>query len=277
MNAIPKWGPRLARLYSVDVRRLEALHAARLSPGTTSWEAAVEDLYVRMVKAGPVRGSRLIRRAADYLNSIERDDTCHFVICCSGGSRTAFLMFATFCYGSHPDPTVREEGLTIVLHLISCARSRPGCAVGIPVAYISRHAINRLYERGHDITEKIHATGAFVYIGILGFLTHRSPRHTNGGLSLLFGDSLIVGAQHRFMQAREGGKVIEEAVFDVRTVLPADEIGASRAALLEQGRAATEAVVRWLKVESNELALAETIPALPRREDSYPTRISRGE
>ena len=34
MNAIPKWGPRLARLYSEDIRKLEAKHAGKLSPGT---------------------------------------------------------------------------------------------------------------------------------------------------------------------------------------------------------------------------------------------------
>jgi hypothetical protein len=35
---IPKWGPRLARLYSADVHRQEKLHANQLMPGTTSWE-----------------------------------------------------------------------------------------------------------------------------------------------------------------------------------------------------------------------------------------------
>ena len=277
MTTVPRWAPRLARLYSVDVRRLEALHAARLSPGTTTWETAVEDLYLRMLKAGPVKGSRLIRRAADYLNSIEPDETCHFVISHSIGSRTAFLMFATFSYGHHPDPAVREEGLNILLHIISAKRSGPSRAVGVPVAYISRHAINRLYERGHDITEKIHATGAFVYIGVLGFLTHRSPRHKDSGLSLLFGETLIVGAQHRFAKARTDGRVIEEAIFDVRTALAADEIGASRAALLEQGRAAADAVVKWLDNATDERSLADAIPVLPRREDSYPARVTRAE
>ena len=187
------------------------------------------------------------------------------------------LVFATFSYGSHPDPAVSEEGLNIVIHIISIKRSGPGRAVGIPVAYVSRHAINRLYERGHDITENVHATGAIAFIGILGFLTRHSPQHTNSGLSLLFGETLIVGAQHRFAKPNWKGEVTEEAVFDVRTVLPADEIGDSRAALLEQGRAAADAVVRWLKDEAYERPLAEQIPVLPRREDSYPALIQMGE
>ena len=48
MSTIPKWGPRLARLYSADVKRLEVKHAGQLSPGTCTWEQAVESLYKRV-------------------------------------------------------------------------------------------------------------------------------------------------------------------------------------------------------------------------------------
>ena len=41
MNAIPKWGPRLARLYSEDIRKLESKHAGQLSPGTCTWEQSI--------------------------------------------------------------------------------------------------------------------------------------------------------------------------------------------------------------------------------------------
>ena len=51
---IPRWGPRLARLYSEDVRKLEAKHAGQLSPGSSTWEQAVEALYNKMSDAGPV-------------------------------------------------------------------------------------------------------------------------------------------------------------------------------------------------------------------------------
>jgi hypothetical protein len=53
MNVIPKWGPRLARLYSEDIRKLEAKHAGRLSPGASTWEQSIESLSKRVVEAGP--------------------------------------------------------------------------------------------------------------------------------------------------------------------------------------------------------------------------------
>ena len=159
---IPRWGPRLARLYSEDVRKLEAKHAGQLSPGSSTWEQAVEALYHRMSDAGPVKGSKLVGKALDYLRSIDPDERAHFVMADWCGSRTALMMLASFSYGPHPDRRVKEEGLNIELHIIQCSRSKPRCAIGIPVAYISRHALNRLYERGHDIRENSHAVSIFV-------------------------------------------------------------------------------------------------------------------
>jgi hypothetical protein len=71
MDTIPnlKWAPRLARLYSEEVRKLEALHADRLSPGTRTWADSVEALFQRMAKVGPVKGSRLLQKAIDYLDA----------------------------------------------------------------------------------------------------------------------------------------------------------------------------------------------------------------
>jgi hypothetical protein len=241
VTVVPKWGPRLARLYSADVRRLEALHADRLSPGAKTWEQAVELLFQRMVKAGPVKGAKLVKKVSDYLSSIDKDARCHILIALQCRSRTAFLMFATFAYGNHPNPAVREEGLSIELHFIHCSRSHPSRAVGILVAYISKHAMSRLYERGHDITENIHATGAFAFIGVLGYLTHRSPKHIDGGMHMVFSDLLAVGALHRFTRTYRNGKQVEETVYDVRTVLLVDELGPRR-----QQAAATTRILRTL-------------------------------
>ena len=274
MNPVPKWGPRLARLYSEDVRRLEALHADKLSPGAKTWEAAVEALYRRTVDAGPVKGAKLIGKAIDYLDSVGRDERCHLMIASECRSRSACLMFTTFAAGDHPDRNVRERGLNIALHIILCSRSLPRCGTGIPVAYISRHAMNRLYERGHDITENSHATSLFAFVGVLGYLTHHSEKHRDGGLHMLFSDLLTAGSLHRFMKTSPDGREFEEAVYDVRTVLPADEIGERRQSLLEQGSIAADVVFEWFESEdgADEQELAERIPYLPRREDSYPAR-----
>jgi hypothetical protein len=112
-----------------------------------------------------------------------------------------------------------------------------------------------------------------LFAGVLGYLVHHSPKHIDSGLSLLFSDTLMVGPLHRFTTTSSRGRPIDEAFFDVRTVLSVDEIGDSRWSTLEQGRAAASAVLAWMGNDPpSEEELAERIPFLPRREDCYPLR-----
>jgi hypothetical protein len=76
------------------------------------------------------------------------------------------------------------------------------------------------------------------------------------------------------MKAYPNGRTLEEAFYDVRTVLSADEIGDSQWSMLEQGRAATHAGIEWFasKDPPCEKELAERIPYLAPREDCYPLR-----
>lgn len=78
---------------------------------------------------------------------------------------------------------------------------------------------------------------------------------------------------HRCMKTYRNGLTLQEPFYDVRTVLLADEIGPARCDLLEQGEIAAGVVLEWLKdADVDERELAERIPALPRREDSFPLR-----
>jgi hypothetical protein len=226
---------------------------------------------------GPVKGAKLVGKAVDYLCGVGSDEIAHFMVTEWRGRRSAVMMVATFSYGEHPDQRVDEEGLSIKLHVLKCGRSQSRCAAGIPVAFISRHALNRLYERGHDICENIHAVSVFARIGALGYLTHWSEPHAGGGLSLLFSDLLMVGASHRCTRTGNSGRVFNEVFFDVRTVLLADEAGAGAQAQLEQGRAAAAVVEEWYVAHDfddiDEKSWAQRIPCLPRREDHYPLKV----
>jgi hypothetical protein len=276
MDTIPnlRWPPRLARLYSEDVRRLEALHADRISPGTRTWADAVEALFQRMYNAGPVKGTLLIRKAIDYLNSIDGDQRSHFMIAASCRTRTTVLLFATFSTGAHPDPNVKESGLSIVLHAIHYSRRRAARVADVPVGYVSMHALRRLFERGYDITGNSHASSIFTFVGALGYLTHKSEKHVDGGLNLLFTDTLVTGSQHRCAKTYPNGRQFEDAFFDVRTVLDASDIGPGKQSLKDQGRIAAAVVAEWLEREDGLLhrELVERIPRLERREDIYPLR-----
>ena len=187
------WPPRLARLYSADVKRLEAKHANALSPGTFTWEDAVKGLYERMVAAGPRKGARLISQAHAYLSSVYEDEG-DFMVAHRSGSRTALLVFATFVCGDHPDRRVKEQGITIALHVLGCWRSPPRCIVGLPVCFASKHALNRLFERGDDF-ENIHAFDALAGAATLGFLVHQAPQHQGLSLMLDGGELLLAGSR----------------------------------------------------------------------------------
>ena len=169
--------------------------------------------------------------------------------------------------------------MNIELHIVMCARSRPRHVAGVPVVYVSKHAVGRLFERGFDISDNRDATSAFAFAAVLGYLTHRSPKHINGGMSLAFSDTLMVGAVDGFKKTWPHGKTLDEAVFDIRSVLEIDRLGDGKYALLEQGRTAAETVITSFKDEDEvgEAQLGDLIPALPRREDSYPARLTAGD
>ena len=269
-------GPEVGAAHSVNIRQLEARHADRLAPGTSTWEQSIKGLFGRMTKAGPVKGVKMLKQAADYLNGVDEDERAHLVLACGGKSRKAHLALASFVYGAHPDARVQEEGFSITLHIVQCSRSQPRCWVGIPVAYISRHALNRLYEHGDDI-ENNHVTAAIAYVAVLGYLAHYCERLFDSGLYLRFGDLLAAGAMHRFDKLWPDGRASEERIYDVRTVLPADEIGPARQHQLRQGELAAAAVTDWFENADSldEETLVDAIPFLPRREDHYPVRATR--
>lgn len=273
---IPKWAPRLARLYSADIRRLEAVHADRISPGAATWEQAIRELFQCVGKAGPRKGSRLLGQVAKYLDSVAHEQRAYIVLGGIGERRNATLVLATFSVGNHPDAALREEGLNVLVHILQCARSGSRCLAGVPVAFIAGHALKRLFERGYDITENIHATSAFSYVAVLGFVVHYCERLADSGMHLRISDLLLAGGMHRFMRTCPNGRQHEERIFDVRTCLLVDELlGPARKSQLDQGEIAAAAVLGWFKEgdDVGERALAARIPFLPKR-DSYPAQVA---
>jgi hypothetical protein len=276
MDAIPvKYPPRLLRLCTANVRELEARHAAAIAPGTDNWMEAIEALFVRALDAGPRKGAQLLKKTADYLSGLDNV----VVIASQIGSRRALLMFETLSFGAHPDRKVSENGVIIHGHVLQVSRSQPQAASGAPVAFLSEHAIRRIFERGHDLDNPADANVLFTIIGTLGFICLLSEKHRGGGLALRFDrDLLLVGGQHRYPLVRPDGREVEDCFLDIRTALAVDEIKSpEQLAQLAQGEAAAKVVAAWLAEPlADEGNLADRIPALPRREN-YPTRIRNAE
>jgi hypothetical protein len=274
-DPIPTKSRIFADRYCRELRRLEQLHAGKLSRGAKTWSDAVLTLANRMLGIeSPVKRAAMLAKAIDYLDSIKPEQRAHFVFASHGASRAAGLVFATFSAGLHPFIGVDEEGVTIHQHSIWCDRR---CNVemlnGIDLSHVSKHAISRMHERGHGLTAS-HASGMLGFCGVLGHLTRYSAKHVMGALSLHFSDTLLVGSLKHSVKHVSDGRGVNGTFYDVRTALPADEV--SNADIIDQGRIACHVVAEWFASHDPETdeTLADRIPFLPRREDDYTLRAA---
>jgi len=277
MSSIPTESRIFGDRYYRDIRRLEKLHAGRISPGTHTWETAINALYKRLAHGqSPIKRAIELTRVIDYLDGITPEERAHFIFIGSRGKRSASLVFATFNAGMHPYKRINEEGLSVVQHLIYCQRNGTvETRTNFDLAYVSLHAMRRLHERGHKLTA-VHATGVFGYIGLLGFMTRNIDGRVNSQLNLHFGDTLITGSLRRgYVFSPDGEHHQARTFYDVRTALPADEV--RDPAQLEQGRIAAHVVTDWFAGERDPHqieALVKQIPFLPQRENDYVTRLT---
>ena len=280
MSSIPTESRIFADRYMRELRKREALHSNRLSPGKKQWTDALLDVFDEVGNLGsPLKRAARVRAIAEYLNkAVERDDGfAHFVLDYGGSNRSAGLLLATLGVGEHPIQGVHEEGVNILHHFITSRRSGEvkACA-DLNLGYISKHALARMHERGLDM-DADGTTGVLACIGVLGIILRYSEKHTDSGMCLRFDDTLIVGSLKHAVKDVGGGRGVKCTLFDVRTALPAHEVTDRR--MVEQGRLATLAVDEWIKERS--LAdpliarLAATIPYLPRREDDYTLQAAK--
>jgi hypothetical protein len=219
MASIPTASRIFADRYCREARRLEALHAGLLAPGTKTWGAALAALFRCGSAGGPVRQAALLRQAIARLNAIPPAEAVHIALVGgSRGKRTAALMLMTFGAGRHP-LGLDEDGLRVLLHALTCARGGAGLHADILLTYISRHAMGRLHERGHRLAAGA-ARSVFGYLGILGLITRHSDKHVRGGLSLRDNDILAVGSIKQAAQRCAGdGQLYDGSFLDIRTVL----------------------------------------------------------
>jgi len=280
MSPIPTASRIFADRYMRELRKREAAHSNRLAPGTKNWTDAMLSVFDQVGNVGnPIKRAKRIREIANYLNrAIDTPDGfAHFVLDFGGSNRSCGLILATLGVGEHPIQGVNEDGINILHHFITSRRGGTvrACA-DLNLAYISKHALARMHERGLDM-DTDGTTGVLSCIGVIGILMRYSKAHADSGMALRFGDTLIVGSLKNAIKDVGGGKGVECALFDVRTALPADEVKDYRQ--VEQGQLATHAVNQWLEQRtlSGPLLdkLAASIPVLPRREDDYTLQAAR--
>ena len=200
------WPPRLARLYSEDVRRLEALHAGRLSPGARLGSKRSRHCSRRLVEVGPAKGTKLVTKTIDYLSGVDSDGAA------SSWSRTLPSRNRDSCClppSARPSPGPKGDQGGRVVHrtsLLQCSRSHPSYTVGVPVAYISRHAMTGSTNAVTTSPITADATSVFAFIGVLGIFDASIQktcrwRHVLGVLG--FADGGIAASLHQDLLQRQ--------------------------------------------------------------------------
>jgi hypothetical protein len=271
MAPVPTVSRIFADQYRREATRLEKLHANHLAPGTTTWGAAMQAMEDRVGRLpGPIKRTTAIRNAAIYLRENQKD-SMHFMLGLYTRKRSSAMSFGTINFGTHPLAGVSEDGVSVMRHTMLCRRDGGGGSkVNQSMAYISRHAVQRLHERGRELTIET-ATKMFTAIGMLGFMLSFDTRHIDKAMCLRLNEDMLAVGVVRF--AVGTGCDIDQSCtfFEVRTFLPLNELD-SRPTQRRQGEAAFNAVCEWVKgdrdVESSK-ALSEKIPTLEWREHDF--------
>ena len=268
MNSIPTESRIFADRCSRELRRLEKLHAGYIAPGSATWSAALEAVHDRMAKArSPIKTATMVHDLAAYLDGVPADQRAHLVVEHSGGSRSATLTVATYYAGGNPLAGVDEDGVNVEMHQMQSDRHGAGfVATGLPLAYLSTHAMARLHQR-ESATSEQNFLNTIGLVAALAFMIRLSAKHVGGQLCIALDESLIVGSVKHALQRCSDGSSRIGSILDVRTVLPLDDLRESSArqqAMIDQGEAAFEAVRAWFGSEpGSDEDLADGIPALP--------------
>lgn len=280
MAPIPTMSRIFADQYLRELRRREALHANHISPGSKNWTDAMLDMFEHLHTLGsPIKRASFLSKLGGYLNdSVTDDGFAHFVLSFGGAKRSSALIVATLGVGEHPLKGVNETGVNILHHYVITQRN--GCMsalADVNLAYVSKHALARMHERGLNTTSADATTGVLASIGALGLIIRNSDKHTDCGMCLRVNDALVVGSVRYALKNLSETKSIATTVFDVRTALPVDEVRDRR--MVAQGELATKVVDNWLSHRTmkpeNLAKLSEAIPSLPQRENDYPILAGR--
>ena len=138
-----------------------------------------------MVKArSPVKVAAMVHDVAAYFDGVPADQRAHLVVEHSGGSRSAVLVPVTYYAGPNPLAGVDEDGVNIEMHMMRSDRHGAGLvATGLPLAYLSNHAVARLHQR-ESATSESNFRNTIGLVAALAFVARLSAKHVGGQLCI---------------------------------------------------------------------------------------------
>jgi hypothetical protein len=267
-----------ANQYLREARRLEALHANHMAPGTATWCDALKQLFKRIDRVGsPLKQVKILQSVTAYLDGVADKEAIHIgILNRAPTKRSASLVFMTFSADEHPFLGVKENGLVVSRRALLVSRCGIYIQAERALAYASWHAVARLYDRGYRLTAGCVFT-IFGFFGALGLLVGSSEKHVNSKVCLRFNDVLAVGVvRHAITINPYKDEPCVMGFLDVRTILTVDQLYPDQQPMLEQGEIAYEATREWLRTRDIKQVptLAERIPFLPRDKDDFVLRTA---
>jgi hypothetical protein len=274
MSPTPTESRIFATRYQREATRLEQLHANNIAPGQTKWVDAMKVVWDRMDKAGsPVKQSAILSKVINYVSSIKGEEKIAFPLAAYAGKRTAGLMLATLEFDNHPLVGPNEDGVSVVKFTVKVPRNGSSYIKVTPLAYISRHAIERMHERRNRPITHARATEMFAAVAALGFMIGFHEEHN--AMCLDLGDVLAVGQMRGVAgQPDETGKRSYGSMYEVRSMLPVEELDPNDLRL-RQGRVALAAVNEWVEGgRKNRRSFSDRVPVLAPRTETYTTKTA---
>jgi hypothetical protein len=255
-------GRIFVRKMILDIRARSRAGAGLLSPGALTWRAALDSFARRMSNAGSVvHAGKQFAAGRERLIRAQHEHRACLVNLCMSRKRSGMFQLLTHEVSKHPSTESGYDGIMICSH--SCRLQRIGCVTvsGSRVAFVSWHALGRLYERSSVSAED--AWSVVGLLGIAGLLMRESNKHLNGSVNVAVeGDILCTG----ILRPLDGCRPF----FDCLTVLPGDEPKYTNQ--FHQGKHVANAVMKYLRSDSADPRhYADKVPALPFNRNDYVT------
>lgn len=257
--------------FTRDLAARQAAGAHLLSPGSKTWSEALRNFAHRVSRSGgPVKAAKQFNVALEALRTAQKGSAC-FVNCFARRSRSAMLWLLTYEVEQHQLTNIGNKGIAVRSHFIVLQRNgRISCGTNSLIAFVSWHALGRMYERTK--VDLFGANGVVAYCGIAGLLLRESEKHLNTGINVTLEGMVCTGVLRVGNPDPDGQRY---QFFDVVTVLPSDLYDKQK---LAQGRVITEAVTKYITGDDADPdVFAEKIPILPFRDDDFVSRELKRE
>lgn len=245
-----------------ETRNRERLGAGTFHPSAKTWNEALlgfRDSFIGC--GGPVKASKIFARGHQRLKEAHVKHGACYLNFFTSHSRSGAFEIITWRVAQHPIRPGRYEGILISGNYCRLQRGGYLRMYGKDHAFISWHALGRMYERWANSTVD-KAAAMIGCIGVAGLLMSEGDRHRNNEMNLAFEDVHCVG----IMRYAPKGYVF----FDCLTVLPDEPKYAKQ---LEQGSMVGNAVVSFIKSDNADPhGYAELIPVRPFTHADYITQ-----